>query len=87
MCVPLAQGTFSSKKKKKRKLARVMATIKKAGRKDAAVSHEGFAAMHLLHDPQSFVEKLFSKLQSCTEKFETRVAIMSVISRVVGMHK
>lgn len=36
---------------------------------------------------QTFAEKLFSRLQSCKEKWETRLALMCVISRVVGVHK
>jgi protein SDA1 len=46
------QGTKSSKRKKQAKLKRVMATLKKQARKEAAVGAEGFAALHLLHDPQ-----------------------------------
>jgi hypothetical protein len=29
-----------------------MATLKKHARKEAALGSEGFAALHLLHDPQ-----------------------------------
>lgn len=36
---------------------------------------------------QAFVEKLFSRLQSGGEKFDTRMALMALISRVVGVHK
>jgi hypothetical protein len=46
------QGTKSSKKKKQAKLKRVMQTLKKHARKEAALGSEGFAALHLLHDPQ-----------------------------------
>jgi hypothetical protein len=48
----IPQGTKSSKKKKQAKLKRVMATLKKAAHKEAALGSEGFAALHLLHDPQ-----------------------------------
>ncbi len=46
------KGTRSSKKKKQAKLKRVMATVKRAERKDVDRGQEGFAALHLLHDPQ-----------------------------------
>lgn len=46
------QGTVSSKKKKKNKLKRVVATVKKAARKDKMSKQESFAAVQLLHDPQ-----------------------------------
>lgn len=46
------QGTVSSKKKKVAKLKRVMATVKRASKKDKAGHVESFAAVQLLHDPQ-----------------------------------
>ncbi len=37
---------------------------------------------------QTFAEKLFARLQKGSgEKFETRMAIMTLVSRVVGVHK
>ncbi len=146
LCVPRSrgappQGTRSSKKKKQNKLKRVVATVKKAERKGQERTHESFAALHLLHDPQvscspnsasdhtahaarpcpllpfralfaqggqggpltpaahvatrvcvcarpqTFAERLFARLQSGNERFETRMAIMSLVSRVIGVHK
>jgi len=86
-------GTKSSKKKKQHKLKRVMQTVKKAERREAGEEgmtpggHENFAALHLLHDPQAFAEKLFSRLQTRNEAFDTRMAILLVVSRVIGVHK
>lgn len=37
--------------------------MKKAERKGKESHTESFAALHLLHDPQEFAEKLFSRLQ------------------------
>jgi protein SDA1 len=114
------QGTRSSRRKKQNKIKRVMATIKKAEKKEAGgaatAAHETFAAMHLLHDPQArsthglhgsdrldrqvqsqatallphpqtFAERLFTRLQSGNERFEARMAIMAVVSRIIGVHK
>ena len=36
---------------------------------------------------QTFAEKLFSRLQSGHEKFETRMATIQVVSRIIGVHK
>jgi hypothetical protein len=49
---PPPQGTKSSKRKKQAKLKRVMSSLKRHARKEAAAGNEGFAALHLLHDPQ-----------------------------------
>ncbi|WIA37864.1 hypothetical protein OEZ86_014713 [Tetradesmus obliquus] len=81
------KGTKSSKRKKQAKLKRVMATLKKQVRKESALGSEGFAAMHLLHDPQGFAERLFGRLQGSRERWETRLDMMAVLSRVVGVHK
>jgi hypothetical protein len=78
---PEPQGTHSSKKKKQAKLQRVMAAVKKQARREAASVSEGFAAVHLLHDPQTFAERLFGRLQGSREKWEARTAMMSVVSR------
>eukprot|EP00983_Pelagomonas_calceolata_P118011 1160464-Pelagomonas_calceolata.AAC.5 len=36
---------------------------------------------------QAFAEKLFSRLQTRNEAFDTRMAILLVVSRVIGVHK
>lgn len=46
-----------------------------------------FSALHLINDPQSFVEKLFNKLEHSKEKFEVRLMLMSLISRLIGLHQ
>ena len=46
-----------------------------------------FSALHLLHDPQDFAEKLFKKLEKSTEKFEVRLMLMALISRLIGVHQ
>ncbi|KAG2501935.1 hypothetical protein HYH03_000433 [Edaphochlamys debaryana] len=83
------KGTRSSKKKKQHKLKRALATAKKAQRKadGGGSGAESFAAIHLLHDPQTFAEKLFSRLAGGGERFETRLSVMAVLSRVIGVHK
>ncbi len=41
----------------------------------------------MLHDPQHFVERLFYKLKTSRETFATRMLLMEVISKLIGMHK
>ena len=36
---------------------------------------------------QTFAERLFGRLQRTNERLETRLAMMGVISRAVGVHK
>ncbi|KAG2439494.1 hypothetical protein HXX76_004848 [Chlamydomonas incerta] len=83
------KGTSSSKKKKQKKLKRVIEKVKKADRRKSAAGGgaESFAAIHLLHDPQAFAERLFGRLSGGGERFETRLAVMAVVSRIIGVHK
>lgn len=82
------KGTASSKKKKQKKLKRAMHSVKKALRQEEGQHKETFAAIQLLHDPQGFAEKLFSLLRSGKSvKAETRMLMMSVVSRVIGVHQ
>ena len=46
-----------------------------------------FSALHLIHDPRDFAEKLFKKLEKSTEKFEVRLMLMALISRLIGVHQ
>ena len=82
------KGTSSSKKKKQKKLKRAMQSMKKAIRREEGKFSikETFAAIHLLHDPQGFAEKLFAKMKT-NIKAETRMLMMSVVSRVIGVHQ
>lgn len=36
---------------------------------------------------QTFAERLFARLQKANERLETRLAMMAVISRAVGVHQ
>lgn len=81
------KGTLSSKKKKQKKLKRAMESVKKTMRREEGHHKETFAAIQLLHDPQGFAERLFSRMRNGNEKAETRMLMMSVISRVIGVHQ
>lgn len=81
------KGTSASKKKKQRKLKRVQAAVKKAERRGGGLASESFAALQLLHDPQGFADRLFQRMQAPGTRHETRLVIMSVLSRAIGVHK
>ncbi|CAI5963760.1 unnamed protein product [Closterium sp. NIES-64] len=92
----LRTGTPASKRKKQAKLKRVMKGLRKQQRAVMGGGGEGtgegegnmhFAALHLLHDPQGFAEKLFSRVSTCNEKFEVKLLMLNVVSRVMGTHR
>ena len=62
-----------------------------------------FSVLYLINDPQGiiflircvklqnflsdFAEKLFKKLEGCREKFDVRIMLMNLISRLIGVHQ
>ncbi|XP_062092307.1 uncharacterized protein LOC133798125 [Humulus lupulus] len=81
-------GTSSSKRKKQAKLQRAMRSMKKQQRlsSDKTTSNY-YSPLSHLKDPQGFAEKLFSRLQTCNERFEVRMMMLKVIARTVGLHR
>uniref|UniRef100_A0A8C3X934 Protein SDA1 n=1 Tax=Catagonus wagneri TaxID=51154 RepID=A0A8C3X934_9CETA len=84
LLVQYATGKKSSKNKKK--LEKAMKVLKKQKKKKKPEVFN-FSAIHLIHDPQDFAEKLLKQLESSKERFEVKVMLMNLISRLVGIHE
>ncbi|KAF4550547.1 SDA1-like protein [Elsinoe fawcettii] len=83
-----------NKKTKKRlaELKKAAGSVKKKEKKKNAPHPLNFSALHLPHDPQGFVEKLFHQhLQTSTPKarlnLEQRLFVLQLVSRLIGLHK
>ncbi|KAJ8311774.1 hypothetical protein KUTeg_010673 [Tegillarca granosa] len=74
-------------KKRQKKLERSLAELKKQKKKKKASEVFNFSALHLIHDPQGFSEKLFKQLESTNERFEVKLMMIDLISRLVGIHQ
>lgn len=82
------KGTVASKKKKQAKLQRVMRSLKRQQRMSSGNKNTSYySPLNHLKDAQGFAEKLFSRLQSCNERFEVRMMMLKVITRTVGLHQ
>ena len=86
------QGINKKTKKRAAELRKAAATVKRKERKKKAPHPLNFSALHLLHDPQGFVEKLFQQhlhTQSPKAKLnlEQRLLVLQLVSRLVGLHK
>jgi protein SDA1 len=71
--------------KKSRKRERLLENIKKAHKKKKkakTVESFNFSALHLIHDPQNFAEKLFKRLDQLKEKFEVKLMFLDLVSAV-----
>uniref|UniRef100_A0AAA9T017 Protein SDA1 n=1 Tax=Bos taurus TaxID=9913 RepID=A0AAA9T017_BOVIN len=83
LLVQYATGKKSSKNKKLEKAMKVLTKHKKKKKPEVF----NFSAIHLIHDPQDFAEKLLKQLESSKERFEVKMMLMNLISRLVGIHE
>lgn len=79
-------STGKKTSKNKKKLEKAMKVLKKHKKKGKAEVFN-FSAIHLIHDPQDFSEKLLKQLESSNEHFEVKIMMMELISRLVGIHE
>lgn len=84
LMVRYSTGKKTSKNKKK--LEKAMKVLKKH-KKKAKAEVFNFSAIHLIHDPQDFSEKLLKQLENSNEHFEVKIMMMELISRLVGIHE
>uniref|UniRef100_A0AAY4EHM8 Protein SDA1 n=1 Tax=Denticeps clupeoides TaxID=299321 RepID=A0AAY4EHM8_9TELE len=84
LMVRYSTGKKSSKNKKK--MEKAMKVLKKH-KKKKRVEVFNFSAIHLVHDPQDFSEKLLKQLEDCKERFEVKIMMMELISRLVGIQE
>jgi protein SDA1 len=78
-------------KSKKVQYEKVLSTMKKKERSKNKAEVFNFSALHLINDPQGFTEKLFSRLKSSSasiaHKFELRLEMLNLVTRMIGVHK
>uniref|UniRef100_K1RH89 Protein SDA1 n=1 Tax=Magallana gigas TaxID=29159 RepID=K1RH89_MAGGI len=74
-------------KKRQKKLDRALQALKKHKKKKKTAEVFNNSALHLLHDPQDMCEKLFSQLEKTTERFEVKLMMMDLASRLIGIHQ
>ncbi|GAB6022867.1 Protein SDA1 [Chamberlinius hualienensis] len=84
--VAMANRVNKKSKKRQKKLDQTKRVIKKhKNEKKAPVFN--FSALHLIHDPQELAEKLFHRLEGMTERYEVKILIINLISRLIGVHE
>ncbi|KAM3422672.1 Protein SDA1 [Cercospora zeina] len=85
-------GINKKSKKREKDLAAAQAKVKRKEKRKNAHQALNFSALHLLHDPQGFAEKLFQQhLQPTNPKvklnLEQKLYVLQLVSRLVGLHK
>ena len=73
---------------RQQKLDRAVKQVKrKNARKGLVHFSTDFLPIDTIYDPQAFVEKLFSKLKKSNDKYEVKLYMLRLISRMIGRHK
>jgi len=85
-------GINKKSAKRDKDLRAAAAKVKRKQKKKNAPHPLNFSALHLLHDPQGFAEKLFTQhLQPSQPKvrlnLEQKLLVLNLVSRLVGLHK
>jgi len=81
------QNRFNKKTRKREKYLENIKKAHKKKKKKSNVATYNFSALHLIHDPQEFAEKLFRKLEGLTERFEVKLMMLELVSRLIGTHQ
>ncbi|KAK0843893.1 Severe Depolymerization of Actin [Friedmanniomyces endolithicus] len=85
-------GINKKSAKRDKDLRAAAAKVKRKQKKKNAPHPLNFSALHLLHDPQGFAEKLFAQhLQPSQPKvrlnLEQKLLVLNLVSRLVGLYK
>jgi len=81
------QNRFNKKTRKREKYLENIRKAHKKKKKKSKAPVNNFSALHLIHDSQDFAEKLFKKLEGMTERFEVKVMLLELVSRLMGTHQ
>merc|ERR1712168_1785427 len=76
----------STQKKRKKRLDRARAKLREKEKKKKKPEMFDTAALHLLHDPQGFAERLMTQVEKTTERFEVKLMMIDLVSRLIGVH-
>lgn len=82
----MLHGHSKLTKKRKAKIQKYKNQVSKAQKKDEYLN-PNFPAIQLIHDPLGFSEKLFGSLKRSTDRFEVKLMMMNLISRLIACHK
>nr|XP_027197085.1 protein SDA1 homolog isoform X1 [Dermatophagoides pteronyssinus] len=84
--IAMANRVNKKTRKRKRLLERSKELLKRYRKKSRPETFD-FSAIHLLNDPQGMAENLFKMLESFNERFEIKLLLINLISRLVGIHE
>ncbi|EFN85212.1 protein SDA1 homolog [Harpegnathos saltator] len=84
--VIMANKVNKKTKKREKQLKKVKQLFVKAKKKKSKAPQYNFSALHLIHDPQDFAEKLFKQIEKNNDRFEIKLMTLDIVSRLIGLH-
>ncbi|KMQ84887.1 protein sda1-like protein [Lasius niger] len=84
--IMMANKVNKKTKKRQKQLQKAKQLFVKAKKKKSKAPQYNFSALHLIHDPQDFAEKLFKQIEKKNDRFEVKLMTLDVISRLIGLH-
>ncbi|XP_012278204.1 protein SDA1 homolog [Orussus abietinus] len=84
--VVMANKVNKKTKKREKQLKKAKQLFAKMKKKKSKAPQFNFSALHLIHDPQGFAEKLFKQMEKNNDRFEIKLLTLDVISRLIGLH-
>lgn len=84
--IMMANKVNKKTKKRQKQLKKAKQSFVKAKKKKSKAPQYNFSALHLIHDPQDFAERLFKQIEKNNDRFEVKLMILDVVSRLIGLH-
>ncbi|XP_077258648.1 SDA1 domain containing protein Mys45A isoform X2 [Temnothorax americanus] len=84
--IMLANKVNKKTKKREKQLKKAKQSFVKAKKKKSKAPQYNFSALHLIHDPQDFAERLFKQIEKNNDRFEVKLMTLDVVSRLIGLH-
>ena len=82
------KGTKKLTKARKSKVERALKQHKRREKRKGRVkTFADFLPIDLVNDPQEFAERLFAKLRKSADRYEVKLLVMRLISRLIGRHQ
>lgn len=83
----LTSGHAKMTKKRKRKIHKFALDLKKEKNRSQRTLQPNFPAIQMINDPQGLAERIFGFMKKSNERFEIRVLMLNLISRLIAVHE
>ena len=83
----LNQNKVNKKTRRRRKLLERTTKAINYDKKKNRIQIFNFSALHLIYDPQDLADRLLRQLEKSTERYEVKLLMMDLISRLIGVHQ